>query len=476
MRISLWIAQREIAERMRDGRVILSAAALLVMLLSSFALGWQRYYSRNRQATDIQNSERARWLAQRDRSPHTAAHQGIYVFRQQSLLSTFDSGVDGFFGIATHAEDEQHFFEWKPAEDETIAHRFGQVAVGGMLQYILPLLLILLTYPVFVAERENGIARLTLSLGVHRRDYVLGKLLGALLPMGVLLPVAVLLLASLRLLSGGPAFRNALPAVLLLAGSYVLYTIVFVGVALGISALAHSSRAALLSLLLFWSLLSFVFPHLAIEVVERAIRTPTAAEILEARQAAAVASPNRDDQIREIQKELLATYRVSDVKQLPLSPVGVFMLRSLEAGEPASAAVFDRAYGAYLRQEHMFGSFGLLDPTISIQDLSMALAQTDSEAMVDAAHSAERYRFNLVRTMNRDIALHRDPTLPINTLADDYHRGIEVWSQVPPYMYLGPSIGQIMRHHTRSLLFLWLWVVSAAGFATLAIRRMKVDA
>lgn len=321
MRISLLIARREITERMSDGRVILSAVALLVMLISSFALGWDRYNARNKQATDIQNSERARWLAQRDRSPHTAAHQGVYVFRQQSLLSTFDSGVDGFFGIATHAEDTQHFFEWKPAEDETIAHRFGQVTVGAMLQYILPLLLILLTYPIFVADRENGIARLTLSLGVPRREYVFGKLLGALLPMCVLLPVAFLLLAALRLLSGGQAFQNALLPILLLTGSYAVYATIFIGVAVAISALSHSSRAALLSLLLFWSLLAFVLPHLAIEAVERSIRTPTAAEILEARLKADVASPNRDDQIREIQKELLAKYRVSEIKQLPLSPV-----------------------------------------------------------------------------------------------------------------------------------------------------------
>jgi drug/metabolite transporter (DMT)-like permease len=41
MNISLWIAQREIAERMRDGSIIFSAVALVVMLVSSFALGVQ---------------------------------------------------------------------------------------------------------------------------------------------------------------------------------------------------------------------------------------------------------------------------------------------------------------------------------------------------------------------------------------------------------------------------------------------------
>lgn len=96
--------------------------------------------------------------------------------------------------------------------------------------------------------------------------------------------------------------------------------------------------------------------------------------------------------------------------------------------------------------------------------------------MVNAAHSAEEYRFHLVQTMDRDIALHRDPTLPINTLADDYHRGVEVWSQVPPYVYAYPSSRQIIYRHLRATLYLCAWGIAAIGLAAWAIRRMKVDA
>ena len=121
------IAKREIAERWRDGRLVWSAVSLCVLLGISFGFGWHTYEVRISQRTAIQESERARWLAQRYRSPHVAAGQGVYVFRPESLLASLEPGIDSFVGIATLAEEGQHFFTWKPAEDELVAHRFGEV-------------------------------------------------------------------------------------------------------------------------------------------------------------------------------------------------------------------------------------------------------------------------------------------------------------------------------------------------------------
>ena len=45
---------------------------------------------RSSQRRAIQDSERARWLAQRYRSPHVAAGQGVYVFRPELLLTSLE--------------------------------------------------------------------------------------------------------------------------------------------------------------------------------------------------------------------------------------------------------------------------------------------------------------------------------------------------------------------------------------------------
>ena len=162
------IARRDIAERCRDGRLLWSAVSLCVLLAISFSFGWHTYQIRNSERKTIQDSERARWLAQRYRSPHVAAGQGVYMFGPEPLLASLEPGIDSFIGIAAHVEESQHFFTWKPAEDELVAHRFGEVSVASVLQFVVPLLIIVLLYSTFTKDRETGILRLTMSLGVKR--------------------------------------------------------------------------------------------------------------------------------------------------------------------------------------------------------------------------------------------------------------------------------------------------------------------
>jgi hypothetical protein len=90
------ITRRELAERWRDGRLLWSSVSLCVLLTISFGFGWHTYKVRSSQRRAIQDSERARWLAQRYRSPHVAAGQGVYVFRPEPPLASLEPGIDSF--------------------------------------------------------------------------------------------------------------------------------------------------------------------------------------------------------------------------------------------------------------------------------------------------------------------------------------------------------------------------------------------
>lgn len=470
------IARREIAESWRDGRLKWSAVSLVLLLLIAFSFGWHTYAVRSKQRQAIQDSERIRWLAQSGRSPHTASHQGVYVFRPEPLLLALDCGVDSYFGIATHAEDEQHFFEWKPAEDELVAHRFGEVSVAAILEFMLPLLLVVLLYSTFSRDRETGILRLAMSLGVKRSQYVTGKLIGGLAPAFALLPAVLLIVMALRFLAGKAAFDSALPALLWMMAAFLLLFATFCFLSLGVSARAHSSRSSLLFLLLFWCFTSFVIPHVATSLAERWQPTPTPADVLAALNQAATSGQNRDDLIRAIGIELMHQYGAPDIAHLPLSPVGVQMWRSAGASEPVTSAAYDLAYRSYLRRERVMQWMSLASPMLSVQSLSTALAKTGPNAMVDVAHAAERYRFDLVRTMDADIAEHRNPTLPVNTLADDYHVGREVWSRVPAFQYQQPALHPTLVEHQIAFVLSGIWCVAAGLFAAVSIAQMKVDA
>ena len=472
----LRITRREIVERRRDGRLLWPAVSLLALLSVSFGFGWHTYRTRSSERSAIQHSERERWLSQRGRSPHTASHQGVYVFRPEPLLAAIDPGIDSFFGIATLAEDEQRFFEWKPAEDELVAHRFVEISVASILEFIIPLFLILLLYSIFTHDRETGILRLTMSLGLTRSQYIAGKLIGGLAPILAFTPAILFLLLAMKLLAGAAAFDQAWPALLWMAIGYGLLFGIVVLICLGVSALARSSRSSLLTLLLFWCVESFIVPHGATFVAERLHPTPSAADVLAALDAGASQGKNRDDMIREIGIELMHKYTAPDIAHLPRSPVGVQMMREGQASEPLTTAAFDLVYKSYLARARWMQWASLVSPMMGAQSISMALAGTGPAGAVNVAHAAELYRYNLVQTMDLDIALHRNPVLPVNTLADDYHRGFEVWSQVPDFAYTPPATSKVVGEEKIAFGALLTWVLISATFCWIAISKMRVDA
>jgi ABC-2 type transport system permease protein len=469
------IARREISERWRDGRLLWSAVSLIGLLVIAFAFGWHTYALRSHQRAAIQDSERARWLAQRYRSPHVAAGQGVYVFRPEPLLASLEPGVDSFVGIASHAEEAQHFFTWKPAEDELVAHRFGAVSVAGVLQFVVPLLIVVLLYSTFTKDRETGILRLTMSLGVTRRQYVMGKLLGGLAPVLVLVPLFLAIAIAVRLMAGGDAFTEAVPALVSMGVSYLLLFATFTAVSLAVSATAKSSRTALLFLLLCWCVNGFIVPHIAVALQARFSPTPTAADVLDAIHVAAMAERNSDDSA-EIEAELLRTYHAPDLAHLPVSPVGLHRLREAERSEPVSNAAFDTVYDSYLRHDRWMQWMSLASPTLATQSISLALAGTGPGGFVDLARAVEAYRHSLNLTMNLDIYENCPPTIPGYRLADDYHRGIEVWSQVPAFSYTPVDLTPRLRRERVAWCLSAFWSIVAVMLAASRIARMGVDA
>jgi ABC-2 type transport system permease protein len=470
------IARREFDEHWR--RLFWPAVALSALLVISFGFGWHAYDVRSTQRRAIQDAERARWLAQRYRSPHVAASQGIYVFRPLSPLAALEPGVDSFIGIATHAEEERHLFVWKPAEDELVARRFGEVSVASVFQFVVPLIIIVLLYPTYTRDRETGILRLTMSLGVRRWHYVIGKLLGSLAPALVLAPVCLAIAVALRIAAGEAAFAEVAPALRWMGVSYLLLACTFAAVCLGVSAAARSSRASLSYLLGFWCLTGFVLPHLAVTLEARLNLTPTAAEVARALDEAEDArrGPNPNDEIRDIELELERRYGVSTVAALPVSPVGVWRVRAAERGEPLSVAAVDPVYDSYLRHDRSMQWFSAASPMLAVQNISSSLAGTGLHALSDLAHAVEGYRYTLNQTMNRDIAENAPPTIPGNRMADDYHRGIEVWSQVPAFTHQPVDLATTIRRQQIAWSMLTLWCALAIAFAAFQTSRMRVDA
>ena len=195
------IARKELTEMLRDGRFRLLAGMVLAISVLSLAAGWKTYSDLSRQHAAAQAETRAQWLGQDKKNPHSAAHYGMYAFKPKSQLAMVDTGIDPYMGVAVWLEaHKQNDFKFRPAQDRTAVQRFGEMTGAEVLQVLLPLFIVLMTFAAFAGEREQGTLRQLLSLGVSRRDLVMGKALGVAVALAlVLVPSTVLAVAALAL-------------------------------------------------------------------------------------------------------------------------------------------------------------------------------------------------------------------------------------------------------------------------------------
>lgn len=347
------IARKELTETWRDGRFRVAAAIVLALLVVALLFGWRHHVKIGAERAAAQARSRRQWLEQGAKNPHSAAHYSIFAFKPVAPLALADTGVDPYAGIAVWLEaHKQSELTWAAARDATSAGRFGQLTAATVLQVLVPLVIILLAFGAFAVEREQGTLRQTLSLGVRRAQLALGKVAGVAIGIGLLLvPAAIIGATALALAGETLALTASLLRIALVTLVYLGYFAVFVFVALTVSALARSSRLALIALPAFWSL-NLIAPRVATDVAKKLYPTKSTLEF-----QSAVARDLRDgidghdpDDQRgeELKQKLLKQYNVKSVAELPVNFDGV----ALQAGEEYGSRVYEHHYGELWRAYH----------------------------------------------------------------------------------------------------------------------------
>ena len=238
------IVRKEFTDVVRDGRFRWCAALVGALLLVSLGHGWVQSRQAQQELAAAQATAREHWESQGEKNPHSAAHYGIYAFKPRLALSFVDEGVDPYTGTSVWLEaHRQNDFLMRPAQDATAAQRIGALTAAQVLQLLVPLLIILLTFGALAGEREQGTLRQLLATGVGRSSLALGKALGVAGALALLLvPAAIVGAAALVVGSPGPA-ASALARGTVLAGVYLAYFAAFVGLSLAVSARAPARRA-----------------------------------------------------------------------------------------------------------------------------------------------------------------------------------------------------------------------------------------
>jgi ABC-2 type transport system permease protein len=466
------IARKEWVDLTRDGRF--RGAAVLVFLLAAVGLvsGALHLGTVRAEREQARRVTRAQWLEQGEKNPHSAAHYGVWAFKPESPLAAFDPGLEPYTGVAVYLEaHKQNPARYRPVADATAAARFGELSGAGVLQLLVPLLVILLTFSAFTAEREAGTLRLLLSTGVDRRRLVLGKALGVSLALALLL--VPLLLVAAGVLLADPAARGmdtlARGAGLVLGHGLYLGGFVFLGLA--VSAWAPSSRLALLVLLGLWMANGLLVPRLASEVARAWAPVPTAEtyarQVAEDYEKGIDGHDPADQRVAALEKQVLARYGVASKEQLPVNFAGL----ALQEGEEYNNTVNDKHQGGlwatWRRQESVHRAFSLAAPLLAVRALSSGLAGTDLASHVHFSRQAEDYRRMLVKHMNLALAERSRTGDP------GYKAGPELWREVPELRPTTPSWREAFSAQGPSLALLAGWFLLTAMLALRAGSRLS---
>jgi ABC-2 type transport system permease protein len=475
------IARCETLGVARDGRFVAVAVSLFLLLSAALWNGAAHYAEAHERQTLTARDEQTRWLNQGERNPHSAAHQGFWMFQPSTPLALFDEGIRKHVGSAVHLEaHSQRLFGYRPAEDSTWVQRMGELTAAVTLQRFIPLLIILAGFATLAGEREDGMIRFALSSGVSPRTLTLGKAIGLVLPLGLVLVPACLLGGFALALYGGPSAGALIPRALILSACYLAYFSIFVAITMSVSAHAATARKALVTLVFIWIGLVLVAPPLVLSAAAQRNPTPTALEFEGSLQQARARGPLYFERLVAVEDRLLAQHKVKGVDQLPVNSEGIAMIDE-EASEDALHDVqFRGLHEAYRQQSRMFQLASVVSPLVAVQTLSMGLSGSDLAHHLHFAEAAEAYRKLFVQMMNRDLAQNdfanaRRPSSPDRPDERVYLAGRELWERTPPFIYIPPSLDATMTQNRPGVAGLTLWLLAAAVAWTLAFRRFMRD-
>lgn len=470
------VVRKEFKEIVRDGRFRWLALACLLLMAVAALSGLQTTLGQLRDQQAASAMERENFVQQGAKNPHAAAHFGQYAFRPVLLPAAIDPGVSDYMGSMIWLEAHRmNLPEFRPAEDAAGFGRAARLSVAWVLQFIVPLFVIVISFGVVAGERERGTLALALSQGIGLPALLLGKtvaatgaLLAVLVPLTIL-SVVLFAFAAPLVDSDGAAARLAWMAL-----CYLLYLLSFAGLSLLVSTLARTRRNAFFALIAAWLLITVAIPRVAADLSVSAHPTPTPtafwAGIRRGDGAAAGSGDNPQARVAalrgELEAELLAEYAVDSIAELPVNFTAVFLQRLEDADAPIFDYNFDRLWNIYEDQRRFQQGAAILSPAIAVRALSMAMAGADPFAQRHFSAAAETYRRAFVGELNKVQAIE-------GAGKRFYVASGDTWNRVAAFHYEPPDIREVLTRHHLDLFILLFWACLPFGLAMLVARRAR---
>lgn len=450
----------------RDARAWWSLVALAVLVLLSFAAIASDNARADADKRAVAAAERARWVGQGEKDPHSAAHYSIFAFKPSPALAGLDPGSESFLGQTVWLEaHHQNDMLYRPQQNASLLQRIGFASPTALITGFGPLIVFLIVFTLVARDRERGTMRLALGAAVHPRTIVDAKALAVWSATAGLLVLPVAAISLLWLSIGGrldgDVLLRTLAWMLVMASYLALLSAIGIAVSLRMS----NARLALTALFGLWILFALALPRVASGIADAARPLPSSQAI---RQQMAEEAPAfwSDEQNARNRAALLKRYGVTRIEDIP-NP----RMAELDLMERHSHAVFDRVlggfYGKVASQDRLFAALGFLSPTVAAQASSASAAGSDFSHHRDFIDRAERYRRDLVNRLNADGMAHRAHGTERHT------NDARLWSQIPDFAYPAPPLGHLSSTALPAFAALLVWLALAGLVLTLVSRSLR---
>ena len=210
---------------------------------------------------DAHEHIRAQWDDMEASNPHSAAHYGTYAFKPLSVLNSIDDGVNTVTGNVLRLEGHrQNDIAFSESSQSLVVSKFGKLKPALVLQFIIPLLLIFLSFSSYTSERSSGRLKLLLVQGLSLRKIVFAKSI-TIWFIGLIFLTTTIIVQLIFVDSG--LNEDVLSRLIYLLISFSTYYFILVSLTISLSVLFKNSTSSLSLIILIWVLWTIFLPTIA---------------------------------------------------------------------------------------------------------------------------------------------------------------------------------------------------------------------
>ncbi len=329
-----------------------------------------------------------------------------------------------------------------------------------IIGYVLSLIALLFTFDSISGERERGTLRLTLANSIPRYSVLIGKFLGALI--SITIPFTLSILMNLLIVSTAsdihlrPEIWERLGIIFLIA---IIYTCLFLGLGLLVSAMVQRSAVSLVILLLVWVVFVVFMPITLASIAGKYTSSGPTYDLWEV--SSKIYKEQRSDYYSRMHNEIEGSIKRIDMD-------GEFVIKDAEKQE----RLHTEQLSGWIAEVKQARNITRFSPVTIFQHLLESFAGTGFERHLQFIENVQSYTREF-----REFIMDTDRTDPDSLHILGIREGMSKKTVIPESVPLFEDTINLSQDFNRSvmdILLLTMFVVVLLSGAYLAFVRLEV--